>query len=132
MALFFFNLLAPVISLSATTPLPCQPASVQPNWPTYHIVNNVTAHPGGKPSMRALNDANGEGSTARFSLLLLFVRFIIYCNILIYHPLVSAICSDFPVQGGLPRHESSRGRHMDSCRFHRPCSCALRMIFSFC
>ena len=36
----------------------CQPASAQPNWPTYHIVNNVTLHPDGKSSMELLNDAN--------------------------------------------------------------------------
>jgi hypothetical protein len=37
----------------------CQPASAQPNWPTYHIVNNVTKHADGHLTMEALNDANG-------------------------------------------------------------------------
>lgn len=29
-------------ALGGAAPLPCQPASLHPNWPTYHIVNNVT------------------------------------------------------------------------------------------
>merc|ERR1712072_427174 len=36
----------------------CQAASAQPNWPTYHIVNNVTLHSDGHATMEPLNDAN--------------------------------------------------------------------------
>ena len=36
----------------------CQPASEQPDWPTFHIVNNVTKHEDGHLTVEALNDAN--------------------------------------------------------------------------
>ena len=36
----------------------CQSAAAQPNWPTFHIVNNVTKHADGHLSMENLNDAN--------------------------------------------------------------------------
>ena len=41
----------------------CQPASAQPNWPTFHVVNNVTKHADGHLSMENLNDANAVRST---------------------------------------------------------------------
>lgn len=59
--------LLPLLLLASTTaaapPFPdtgaeCQPSSQQPNWPTYHIVNNVTQHADGSVSMEPLNDAN--------------------------------------------------------------------------
>ena len=38
------SILCPMAAVAAggAAPLPCQPASLHPNWPTYHIVNNVT------------------------------------------------------------------------------------------
>lgn len=38
------------------SPLECQPTNVEPNWPTFHVVNKVTDDPPLK--MEHLNDAN--------------------------------------------------------------------------
>lgn len=46
-------------AFAGAIPLECTPASEEPNWPTYHVMNNVTKDPvTGKLSMEKLNDVN--------------------------------------------------------------------------
>eukprot|EP00041_Stephanoeca_diplocostata_P017920 m.370352 g.370352 ORF g.370352 m.370352 type:complete len:629 (+) comp20858_c0_seq34:199-2085(+) len=62
MSQFWYILVVGTLALRAfagAIPLECTPASEEPNWPTYHVMNNVTKDPvTGKLSMEKLNDAN--------------------------------------------------------------------------
>lgn len=44
--------------VAADTAVQCTAPNVEPNWPTYHVMNNVPRKADGTLSIRALNDAN--------------------------------------------------------------------------
>eukprot|EP00039_Didymoeca_costata_P023013 m.347742 g.347742 ORF g.347742 m.347742 type:complete len:140 (+) comp33911_c0_seq1:50-469(+) len=58
MVLFLLSLfVVQVLCAAGDEPLPCTSATEQPNWPIYHIINNVSKDSAGL-HIRPLNDAN--------------------------------------------------------------------------